>query len=103
MATDNPFTSLAADSAQAGILNIKSELCALIVQEIALRKWTQVQAAEYLKIAQPRISEIKQAKIEKFTADSLLMLLFKLGYQGQSTFSPHHKKTPYKLVLTRAD
>jgi len=51
----------------------------------ALRKWidregiTQAQAAERLRVAQPRISEIARNKVEKLSLDYLVGLCAKAG------------------------
>ncbi len=41
--------------------------------------YTQVQAAEKLRIPQSRLSNIKTGKLEKFSVDSLLLLALRAG------------------------
>lgn len=46
---------------------------------IESEKITQGEAAERFKVAQPRISEIYQGKIELFSVDKLINMLARVG------------------------
>lgn len=57
----------------------KAELAAKIVAEIQQRHLTQSQAAEILKIDQPKISALKRGKLSGFSIERLMRLLLRLG------------------------
>lgn len=61
---------------------LKVDLTIMITSLIKKKGFTQEQAAQVLELHQSRISEIKNAKIEKFTVDALLDILDKLGYRA---------------------
>ena len=44
-------------------------------------------AAESLSVTQPRVSDIVNGKIDKFTLDMLFSMLDKLGFRTEFTFS----------------
>jgi predicted XRE-type DNA-binding protein len=54
---------------------------------IESRGWTQKEAAEKLTVTQPRVSDIVNGKIDKFTLDMLFSMLDKLGFKTKFTFS----------------
>jgi predicted XRE-type DNA-binding protein len=57
----------------------RSELMISIAQVIQKNAWTQAQAAELLGVAQPRISDLMQGRVDRFTVDMLMIWLQKLG------------------------
>lgn len=101
MAEKNIFNEFIEDPGLADALYLKSYLAALVVELIAEKKWTQTEAAKHLDIKQPRISEIKQAKLDKFSVDFLLLLLAKLDYKLEIEFAPRKLKKPIKVSLVR--
>ncbi len=60
------------------ILLLRIQLLKAIKKEIEKRGWSQVEAAEFLEVKQPRISEIKQLRIDKFSVEKLAKLLHRL-------------------------
>ena len=76
---DSPFhVTEAPDIASKSVL--KTDLMILIRDEIEQEGWTQMEAADHLEISQPRISDIKNGKIDKFTLDALFSILDDLGF-----------------------
>jgi predicted XRE-type DNA-binding protein len=57
------------------------ELCDLIVEK------TQVDAAEFLGVSQPRISALKREKFGLFTIDALVNMLARAGVRLRISFS----------------
>ncbi|MDO1767602.1 XRE family transcriptional regulator, partial [Escherichia coli] len=43
--------------------------------------WNQTEAAAHLGISQPRVSNMLKGKLDKFSSDSLLEIMFTLGYK----------------------
>lgn len=83
------------------LTTLKSCLAALVVKIIADKGWTQPAAAAYLEVQQSRISDIKQAKLYKFSVDCLLEILIKLGYRLESEFTPQKLKKPLKISVVQ--
>lgn len=83
---DSPF-HVARDEKLANKVAMKIDLSIMLSKLIKDRGWTQAQAAEMLNVNQSRISDLKNAKIEKFTIDSMLNMLELLGYKTHFTMS----------------
>ena len=64
---------------QADDLLAKAELTSKIIAEIQRRRMTQAQAAEILRIDQPKISALKQGKLSGFSVERLMRFLLLLG------------------------
>lgn len=60
-------------------LKLRSALLMRISEEIRARELTQIQAAEVLRITQPRVCALLQGKIESFRLDSLIDIAHRLG------------------------
>jgi predicted XRE-type DNA-binding protein len=75
----NVFSDLGFLPEEAENLRIRSELMMSIKCYIKERGWNQIQAAENFGVAQPRISEIFQGKIELYSVDKLINMLSRVG------------------------
>ena len=78
-ASGNVFTDLGFEQVEAENLLVRSKLMAAIKTYIESEGITQAEAAERFKVAQPRISEIYQGKIELFSVDKLINMLSRVG------------------------
>jgi predicted XRE-type DNA-binding protein len=65
---------------------LKADLTIMIRDIIESKGWTQTEAAKRLAITQPRVSDIVNGKIDKFTLDMLFSMLDKLGFRTELTF-----------------
>jgi predicted XRE-type DNA-binding protein len=63
-------------------LMLRTQLLLAVKQEISRKHWSQREAAAFLKVAQPRISEIQRLRIDKFSVELLLRYLDRLGKQA---------------------
>lgn len=70
------------DPLTASKMNMKMELSIMISKLIRENGWTQSMAAEKLGVHQSRISELKRAKLDKFTLDAMLDMLDALGFRA---------------------
>ena len=75
----NVFADLGFDQHEAENLLVRARLMAAIKAYIEAEGITQREAAERFNVAQPRISEIYQGKIELFSADKLINMLARVG------------------------
>lgn len=57
----------------------RAELMAAIVEIVKDKGWTQGQTAEFLGVGQPRISDVYQGRVDRFSVDMLMVWLQKLG------------------------
>jgi predicted XRE-type DNA-binding protein len=64
-------------------LSLRAILMERIRDYIADEGLTQAEAAERFGVAQPRISEIVQGRVELFSMDKLVNLLARVGQQVQ--------------------
>jgi predicted XRE-type DNA-binding protein len=86
LAQDNIFTDLGFSEEEAVNLKIRADLMLNIRQFIQAQEWTQKQAALFFGETQPRISDLINGDIERFSIDKLVMMLV-------------HKKMEVKKVL----
>ena len=75
----NVFVDLGFEQHEAENLLVRARLMAAIKAYIESEGITQREAAERFNVAQPRISEIYQGKIELFSADKLINMLAQVG------------------------
>jgi predicted XRE-type DNA-binding protein len=71
----NVFRDLGFPPAEAENLKIRSDLMTALQQLMSERGLTQVQAARLFGVSQPRISDLKRDKIDRFTIDTLINML----------------------------
>lgn len=70
--------NLGYDGEEGTVLLLRIQLLKTVKQEIDQRGWNQDQAAKFLNVKQPRISEIKKLRIDKFSVEQLTKLLHRL-------------------------
>ena len=81
----NVFTDLGFEQAEAENLLVRSKLMAAIKSYIKTEGVTQTEAAKRFDVAQSRISEIYQGKIELFSVDKLINMLSRVGRHVEIT------------------
>ncbi|MES1023654.1 helix-turn-helix transcriptional regulator [Gloeocapsa sp. BRSZ] len=65
---------------------LKADMTIMLRDIIEQQGWTQAEAAQILGVNQPRISDLINGKIDKFTLDALFSMLDKLGFRAEFTF-----------------
>ena len=60
-------------------LKMRAALMRALEKYVETQGWTQAHTASILNITQPRVSDIRRGKIERFTLDMLITLLEKCG------------------------
>jgi predicted XRE-type DNA-binding protein len=81
----NVFYDLGFERIEAENLLVRSKLMAAIKSYIESEGITQAEAAERFAVAQPRISEIYQGKIDLFSIDKLINMLARVGQHVEVT------------------
>lgn len=64
---------------------IKAEMMAQVDDWIKREKMTQQQASEILQVSRPRVTDIVNRKVDKFSIDTLVDLLGRVGMKVQFT------------------
>jgi predicted XRE-type DNA-binding protein len=82
---NNVWDALEDDAAERESLKIKSRMMMEIGQHLKEHKLTQTQAAKMMHVTQPRISDLINGKIDKFTIDMLITMLARLGLHVEVT------------------
>ena len=77
--SDNIFRDLGFPGAEAIHLNARAELMIEIESILKKKKYTQQEAAKIFGVGQPRVSDLYNGKIGRFTIDMLMKWLAKLG------------------------
>ena len=83
----NVFKDIGFSDEESANLLLRSTLIVAIKQAIEQHKWTQAQAAKALRVPQPRISELMNGRISRFTIDKLVKHLAALGKQVSVTIT----------------
>jgi predicted XRE-type DNA-binding protein len=76
---DSVFYDLAETPEEAANLTARSQLMVAIEQRIREEGWTQAEAAVRLRVTQPRVSDLLNGKISKFSLDALVNMLPPVG------------------------
>ncbi|MBU4261681.1 MAG: XRE family transcriptional regulator [Proteobacteria bacterium] len=75
----NIWEALEEDPAERETMKIKSKMMMEIAQHIESIGITQAQSAKLMGVSQPRVSELINGKIDRFTIDMLVTMLARLG------------------------
>jgi len=86
MTTKTHYALFSSDPAEYNKKSLKEKLAISLVQLIRAQRWTQASASETLRVSQPRISNLMSGKIDRFSIDSLLEMMFRAGYNFDFLF-----------------
>jgi predicted XRE-type DNA-binding protein len=78
------------------ILLMRMQFIKIINSEIKSRGWSQRDAAKVLSVAQPRVAELSVLATEKFSVESLIKYLCRLGLKVSLTVKPSKHYVPAK-------
>lgn len=95
----NPFELITSDPVEYNSMALKSNLLIILVKHIRDKGWTQSSAAHFLEVTQPRVSNLMNGKTDKFSVDTLMGMLFKLGYSLDMRFNPLDKSNPLEIKV----
>lgn len=83
----NIFEAITDDNAQASELQTRSDLMIAIRDIINARQWSQSQAAQHMGLTQPRVSDLVNGHLEKFSIDKLMTCLYRIGFRFKPVFA----------------
>ena len=75
-------------------LDIKIRLAVEIVRVINARRLSQTATARILKVNQPKVSALKNYKLDGFSVERLMTYLLALGQDIEIRIRPHGKSDP---------
>lgn len=90
----NVFNDLGFAPEEAQNLKVRSDLMIELSKVIDARGLTQSEAAELFGVTQPRISDLKRGKIDRFSIDSLVEMLGHAGVRVSFTMT-RRKRTRF--------
>ena len=95
IAVDNIFDVVTDDKVEASELQTRSDLMIVLRDIINDNDWQQKEAAKHLGLTQPRVSDLVNGKIEKFSIDLLMSCLYRVGFR----FKPQYKNKKLKMTV----
>lgn len=84
---NNIFDAITDDNAEASELQTRSDLMIAIRDIIDANKWSQAIAAQKMGLTQPRVSDLVNGRIEKFSIDKLMNCLYRIGFRFKPVFA----------------
>ena len=100
---NNAFELLTDDVKEVEHYTMRSNMMNAIVDLIKLKEWTQKEAAEHLGVTQPRISNLKNGRISKFSVDMLMGMLAKLGFTFEFNYTPTNQSDVMSMTVSTAE
>jgi predicted XRE-type DNA-binding protein len=79
--SDNIFDDLGFEKSEAANLKIRADLMLALKEYIQLKSWIQEQVAEFFEETQPRISNLMNGEISRFSVDKLINMLARAGME----------------------
>ncbi|MFU8925220.1 helix-turn-helix domain-containing protein [Acinetobacter puyangensis] len=76
---DSVFDAICDTRTEATNMRLRADLMMNISHMIKENHWTQQQAAQHCGITQPRVNDLMNGKIEKFSLDALVNINAELG------------------------
>jgi len=95
---DNIFDAVVDDKTEASELQTRADLMLVLRDIIDDKGWQQKQAAEHLGLTQPRVSDLKNGKIEKFSIDLLMSCLYRIGFRFKPIYEKGVLSMPVEIV-----
>ncbi|EQM80917.1 helix-turn-helix domain-containing protein [Stutzerimonas stutzeri] len=98
----NLFERFTDDPVEYNMKHLKTQLFMALIKLIRENGWTQSQAAKELKVSAPRMSNLFKGYLEKFSIDTLMEMLVRIGYKLDADFNPQNTENPLVLNLKKA-
>ncbi|VAW51026.1 Helix-turn-helix motif [hydrothermal vent metagenome] len=86
VAFDNIFDAVTDNAEEALELQTRADLMIVLRDIIDEKNWTQKEAGKQLGLTQPRVSDLKNGKIRKFSIDMLMACLHRLGFRFRTSY-----------------
>lgn len=86
---ENIFDAITDSAEEANELQTRADLMIVIRDIVKDNGWKQTEVAEKLALTQPRVSDLLNGKIDKFSIDLLMTCLYRLGYRFKPVYKNH--------------
>ena len=86
--SDNVFEDLGFDAEEAAHLKVRADLMLDLRKYILDQGWTQAEAAAFFGETQPRISNLMNGAVDRFSIDKLITLLSRAGLAVEVHVTP---------------
>lgn len=90
--TGNVFRDIGFRREEAEHLLVRADLMIQVQKLIAARRLKQREAAEILRVSQPRVSDVLRGRIDLFSTDALIDMLARLGARVRLTVKPTRRR-----------
>ena len=90
--TGNVFRDVGFRREEAEHLLVRADLMIQVQKLIATRHLKQREAAEILRVSQPRVSDVLRGRIDLFSTDALIDMLARLGAHVRLTVKPSRRR-----------
>jgi predicted XRE-type DNA-binding protein len=95
---NNIFDAITDNPEEASELETRADLMSVTRDIVQDNNWKQSEAAKKIGLTQPRVSNLLNGKIDKFSIDLLMTCLFRLGYR----FKPVYKNKQLTINVRAA-
>ncbi|SFW61060.1 Predicted DNA-binding protein, contains XRE-type HTH domain [Pseudomonas sp. NFACC09-4] len=100
--SQNLFELFSTDPVEYNMKHLKTQLFVTLITLIRENEWTQKDAAKKLKVSAPRMSNLFKGYLDKFSIDTLLEMLVRIGYKLDADFNPENTKAPFVMNVKKA-
>ena len=90
--TGNVFRDLGFRREEAEHLLVRADLMIQVQKLIAAQRLKQREAAEILRVSQPRVSDLLRGRIDLFSTDTLIDMLARLGARVRLTVKSSRRR-----------
>lgn len=90
----SPFELITDDAYELISYELRATMMIAIRDMIESKGWSQKESADNLGVTQPRISNLVNGKIDKFSLDMLIGMLSKLGVKFEFNYTPIQVSIP---------
>lgn len=100
--SQNIFELFTDDPVEYNMKHLKTQLFMTLITLIRQKGWSQAAAANELCVSAPRMSNLFKGYLEKFSIDTLLEMLVRIGYKLDADFDPENSAQPLVMNLKKA-
>lgn len=86
---DNIFDAISDNQEESSELQTRADLMIAIRDIVIDSGWKQSELAKKIGLTQPRVSDLLNGKIDKFSIDLLMTCLFRLGFRFKPVYKNH--------------
>lgn len=90
--TGNVFRDVGFRREEAEHLLVRADLMIQVQKLIATRRLKQKEAAQILRVSQPRVSDLLRGRIDLFSTDALIDMLARFGARVRLTVKPSRRR-----------